>query len=225
MQNTANSSSLINNCINKLTRNGIWKPLPEREFEIGQINYYIDRSFKKEVPLFLIISGPQSCGKTSVLHTCALMSEFENLISFVDSQNDDTLSFIQKLHYSNDECRKLIILDNFNPQQHFNLFSIISNLNFSIFLVMQNNEIIDNFPILPDIDCIRFSRYTLNQIQNILIEYVGEYLYIIPNGIIHNISNEVIKNNGSIQDAFQMLINFLHDYSMNNNALPSSNSV
>ena len=207
MQKNTILPNLINNCINNITKSGIWKPLPERENEIDQINLFIEQSFKNRTPSSLIVSGPKSCGKTAVLHTCALMSEFANQIFFFDCQNSDAFN----INFTINKNRQLVILDNFSPQfhQHNDVIPFFRGHNCSVIIVMQQYEKNNNFSIFPVVSCINFSIYSLTQIQNILFEYMGELSSFIERKVISEISSEVYRNNGSISDAFQMLLNFL----------------
>lgn len=213
------SSVSIEKCINNLTEDGIWKPLPEREAEIDYINEFIENSFVSDDPLILIVSGPKLCGKTAVLHTCSLMSDFEDMIFFFDCIQNNIFDF-QNLP---DDDRKLIVLDNFALKENIDLVHFFYELNFSIIVVIQQhekNDLQNIINILQDsgvfassIRTINFGRYDRNKIKNILNEYMKETYDIVPSAIISSISVQVEKNEESIQDAFQVL----HNYLQNNN--------
>ena len=205
MNKESASSISIENCIHNLTYEGIWKPLPERETEIVFINDFIDKSFTSKKPSFLIASGPKLCGKTSVLRTCSLMSEFETQIYYFDCTKNDIYEF----QIPSDLIRRLVIFDNFQIIENIELISFFHDQNFSVIIVMQQYEEIDNLPDFATITRINFSRYNRHQIFNILIECMKGCPVVVDKNIINKISIDVEKNDGTIQDAIQALLNYL----------------
>lgn len=199
------SSISVKNCIRNLKAEGIWKPLPERENEIDFINVFFNLSFKSEIPSFLIISGPKFSGKTSVCHTCILMSEFERHILFLDCSDEDVYNF----NVPTDGYRRLAILDNFILQKNFDLIPFLHDINFSIIIIMEQYEEINNLPVFENISRINFSRYNKFQIKNILLESMKDCSSIVHENIISRIACEVYDKSGSILDAFQILIEYL----------------
>ena len=147
------------------------------------------------------------------------MSDFEDMIFFFDCIQNNIFDF-QNLP---DDDRKLIVLDNFALKENIDLVHFFYELNFSIIVVIQQhekNDLQNIINILQDsgvfassIRTINFGRYDRNKIKNILNEYMKETYDIVPSAIISSISVQVEKNEESIQDAFQVL----HNYLQNNN--------
>ena len=219
-------ASTVSDCIKNITKQGLWMPLPCRESEIAFINDFLENGIKSKNPSILIITGPKNSGKSSALIICSKMSFFESSIFFIDLQKVNHCHLQQdgetnvNLIYNErilifDETffrnKKIIILENCLPEKHSNVIYFFLARNCPIVIVCRDLPKLNFIPNLVNISCLNFSKYTRNQIIDIMKERMESASDAVADDVLIYIAS---KADGSVPRAFKFLFQLLVEAEM-----------
>lgn len=203
------------------SNSAFWSPLPLRENAIKDVNLFISQSFFAPCPRVLILLGPKNTGKTSVIRWCALMSEFEPFIRFVDCAREDP--FMET--FSIPVERKLIVFDHLcagctDGTEGLRILKLIEHYKETnssmIFVISSRNiqhwqEIVSRIP--PDFcpGATILNKYERKQLVDVLKVKTEEISRAVPDRVIEEICKKCSDNDLDLVDAQRMLYLALED--------------
>jgi hypothetical protein len=150
----------------------------------------------------LVIDGPPQTGKTSSLRLAISMFPFQRYIAFVDCRTQSPYPVSDELF----EYRRLVIFDHVDPASFSlpDLFAVLARTNWSFIFVGP----LSILPFLPpgySPGAICFSRYTRDQIYDILRERMIEQERTVPDGFLREIARVTDHDRRQITDAIGWL--------------------